>query len=83
MQTPVNTEKHSKTPTALIAVLRYATPTVTWFTFGFRGVPGGSRVCGGMCPGQDYRYAGWRKGGADLDCRGLLWWIHFHKVETK
>lgn len=41
MKTPVNTEKHSKTPTALIAVLSHATPTVTWlFTFGFRGVPG-------------------------------------------
>lgn len=83
MKTPVNTEKHSKTPTALIAVLRYATPTVTWFTFGFRGVPG-DHACVVECAwGRSYRYAGWRKGGADLDCRGLLWWIHFHKVETK
>lgn len=83
MKTPANTEKHSKTPTALIAVLRHATPTVTCL-LSVSGEFSGDHACVVECAwGRSSRYAGWRKGGADLDCRGLLWWIHFHKVETK
>lgn len=55
MKTPANTEKHSKTPTALIAVLRHATPTVTCLLSVSGEFPGDH---GGMCLGQEFQVCG-------------------------